>query len=103
MINNKFRQALAGDASMFDRPEGEDSIEPKRFVVISAEVAKTEPSYFDNLSLLLRDNHIAIQFLVLEHEAGQNTPERLVEQLIECKDIQHMFIMSAMDIAVIGR
>ena len=88
MINNKFRQALIENSSIFERPEEDANIEPLRFVVISTEGTETEPSYFNNLNYLLSENHINLRFLVLEHVSGENTPERLVELLRECKSVQ---------------
>ena len=88
MINNKFRQGLVGNTTMFERPEGEDSVEPLRFVVLSAEGTQTERNYFEHLTNLLETNNIKLQFHVLEHTSGENAPEDLLKHLQECRRIQ---------------
>ncbi len=88
MINNKFRQGLGGNTTMFERPEGEDSVEPLRFIVLSAEGTQTERNYFEHLTNLLETHNIRLQFHVLEHNSGENTPGDLLKHLQECKSIQ---------------
>ena len=44
MIANKYR--LAAAKGMFERPQGEDSLEPKRIMFLSTEGFLTERCYF---------------------------------------------------------
>ena len=94
MINNRFRQGLVGNTTMFERPEGEDSVEPLRFVVLSAEGTQTERNYFEHLTNLMGTYNIRLQFHVLEHTSGENTPDDLLRQLQECKSIRQNDLIS---------
>ncbi|MBQ7178489.1 MAG: RloB domain-containing protein [Victivallales bacterium] len=98
MVTNKYRLSAARD--MFERPKGENTMEPKRLVFLSTEGFLTERCYFNNLNAWLRDNKSQFQIHVLRHRNdGMSSPRYVLDLLNECKDVQKKGILpfDAMD------
>lgn len=92
MIANKYR--LAAAKSMFERPQGEDSLEPKRIVFLSTEGFLTERCYFRNLDYYLRQNKSQVQIHVLCHRNdGRSSPRQVLDLLSECKEIHEKGVL----------
>ena len=91
-MENKHR--LASASSMFERPQGEGTLDPKRFVFLSTEGFITERSYFKNLDSWLRRNKIQVQIHVLNHcNDGLSSPRQVLDLLNECKEIHEKGIL----------
>ena len=92
MIANKYR--LAAAKGMFERPQGEDSLEPKRIMFLSTEGFLTERCYFRNLDCFLRQNKSQVQIHVLcHHNDGLSSPRQVLDLLSECKEIHEKGIL----------
>lgn len=86
MIENRHRLKT----SAFKRPAGEDSLEPKKFFVLSVEGYHTERDYFESLNHYLKEHGKKdVEIHVLKHaNDGFSSPEQVYELLSEAKRIR---------------